>query len=151
MGMRRGRNAINGRLCKAYATIGGRVEYCGFMKVFDANIEKSKTEVPIMDDLWMHHKAGGLSGTFNATMYYISPIFRNMIQSFSTTKIDEYFTLTIINADPGSEAGTQTLTLSECNIDGVQPGKFDVTTDALEEDISGTFSGMDYISKFRED
>lgn len=150
MAMFRAANAINGKLCKAYATIAGMVyEFC-FIKTFEATVEKGKSEIPVMGDVWIQHKAGSLSGSASMTVYYISPIFRNIMQSFGKTKVDTYFDMTIINDDPGSEAGIQTLTLHDCNLDSVVATKFDVEADALEEDISLTFSGWDFISKFKE-
>lgn len=150
MAMFRASNAINGKLCKAYATINGQVADLCFVKTFEATVEKGKSDISTMGDLWLQHKAGSLSGAANMTIYYVSPIFRNMMQNFGNTQVDTYFTMTIVNADPGSAAGTQTLVLENCNIDSVVAGKFDVEADALEEDISLTFSGWSFISKFNE-
>lgn len=149
MAMMRAANAVNGKLCKASATIDGKVHDLFYIKSFEATVEKSKTEIPIMGDLWVQHKAGGVSGSASITAYYISPIFRNMMYDYIKTQKDCYFTLVITNNDPGSEAGTQTLTLLDCNIDSVTAGKFDVETEALEEDIDLTFSGWDFIGKFK--
>lgn len=144
-------NAINGKLCKAFATIDGKVIDLFYIKSFEAKVEKGKSEIPIMGDLWIHHKGGSLSGTISMTVYYISPTFRDLIQSYGKTQIDTYFTMTIVNNDPGSKAGVQTLVLMECNLDSVTAGKFDVEADALEEDLEFTFSHMDYVTKFNED
>lgn len=143
-------NTINGKCCKALATIDGKVEELFYIKSFSAEITKNKTEVPVMGDLWVQHKAGSLSGSGTMTMKYLSPVFRKMMNRFATTQIDEYFNMTIVNADPGSKAGTQTVTLFDCNIDGVVASKFDVESDSLEEDVAFTFSGVDDISDFKD-
>lgn len=148
MPMFRAPNAINGKLCKAFATINGQVIDLFYIKTFEATVEKGKSEIPIMGDVWIHHKGGSLSGSITMTVYYVSPTFRDLIQEFGKTQIDPYFTMTIVNNDPGSEAGIQTLVLMECNLNSVVAGKFDVEADALEEDLEFTFSNMDYVTKF---
>jgi len=151
MAMFRAANAINGKLCKAYATIDGVVQDLFWIKTFEAKIEKNSSDIAIMGDVWLHHKGGSLSGSISMTAYYVSPVFRDMLCSFGSTQKDTYFTMTIVNADPGSEAGTQTLVLHECNLNSVVAGKFDVDADALEEDLDFSFSHCDYISKFKNE
>ncbi len=148
MAIFKARNAINGKCCKALATINGEVFDLCWIKTFDANVEKSKTDVPVMGDIWMQKKSGGVSGSGSMTVYYCSPVFRDMITRFINSHVDEYFTMTVINDDESSSAGVQAVVFNDVNIDGCSAGKFDVTTDALEEDISFTFSGVEYISKF---
>lgn len=144
----RAANSINGRLCKCFATIDGKVEEIFYAKQFEANIEKSKEETACMGDLWMHHKATGLSGTGNFTIRYVTPVFRDMLKRYEMTKVDEYFNITVVNDDPGSKAGIQTVSLLDCNIDGSVASKFDVDTGELDEDLDFTFEGVDYLSKF---
>lgn len=150
MSILRACNTINGKCCKAFATIDGKVEYMCYLKSFNADITKNKTEVPVMGDVWVQHKAGSLSGSGTMTMRYLSPVFRKMIDRYATTMIDEYFDFTIVNDDPGSKAGIQTVTLLDCNIDGVVATKFDVENDSLEEDVAFTFSGVANISNFND-
>lgn len=148
MAIWRAANSINGRLCKCFATIDGRVEELFFAKSFEANIEKTKEEMNVMGDLWTHHKASGLSGSGSITLLYVTPVFRAMLKRYEVTKEDEYFNFTMVNNDPGSKAGIQTVILLDCNIDGSVAGKFDVESGALEEDIDFTFEGVEYPSQF---
>ena len=150
MSILRAGNTINGKCCKAFATIDGKVEELSYLKSFNAEITKNKTEVPVMGDLWVQNKAGSLSGNGTMTMKYLSPVFRKMMDEYATTMVDEYFDMTIVNADPGSKAGIQTVTLLDCNIDGVVATKFDVESDSLEEDVAFTFSGVANISNFKD-
>ena len=143
-------NTINGKCCRAFATIDGKVEELFYIKSFNADITKNKTEVPVMGDLWVQHKAGSISGSGTMTMKYMSPVFRKMINKFATTHIDEYFNMMVVNDDPGSKAGIQSVTLNDTNIDGVVASKFDVESDSLEEDVSFTFSGVTNISEFND-
>ena len=146
----RASDSINGRLCKAFATIDGNVEELFFIKSFEANIEKTKSEVPVIGDLWLQHKAGGLSGSGSMTIRAGSPLFKRLISSYADTQIDQYFPLTIVNADPGSRRGIQSVTLLDVNFNGCNVTKMDVETDVLEEDYEFTFSGVKYIQEYND-
>lgn len=148
MAIYRASDSINGKLCKAFATIDGNVEQLFYIKIFEANIEKTKSEVPVLGDLWMQHKAGGLSGSGSMTIRAGSPIFKKLISSYAETHIDTYFTLTIINDDPGSRRGIQSVTLLDVNMNGCNVTKMDVETDVLEEDYEFTFSGVKSIREY---
>lgn len=150
MAIYRAANGINGKLCKAFATIDGKVEELCYIKSFNADITKNKTEVPVMGDVWVQHKTGSLSGSGTMTIRYGSPVFRQMMERYIKTQVDEYFNMTIVNNDPGSKAGIQSAILIDCNIDGVVATKMDVESDVLEEDIAFTFSGINYGSRFKD-
>lgn len=150
MATHRAANCINGKLAKAYASIDGNVEELLYLKTYEANIEKGKTEVPVLGSFWIQHRAGSLRGSGTMTAYYCSPTFRKLIKRFEDEKRDIYFTLTIINDDPGSNAGIQTVVFNDVNIDSSVAAKFDVDSDVLEEDIPFTFSGIEYISHFND-
>lgn len=150
MAIWRAANSINGRLCKCFATIDGKVEELFFAKSFEANIEKNKEDVNVMGDLWTQHKASGLNGTGNFTIAYVSPVFRKMLKKYEQTKVDEYFNITVVNNDPGSKAGIQSVLLLDCNIDGSVASKFDVDAAVLDEDVNFTYSGVEYLSEFND-
>ncbi len=150
MSIHRAANCVNGRLCKAFANIDGLVEELLWIKTFEATVEKSKTEVNVMGDLWTQHKAGGLSGSGSMTIYSCTPVFKKLMQDYEKTKIDHYITLTIVNADPGSNAGTQSVILTDVNFNSTNVTKIDVEADVLEEDMDFTFSGWDFPSHYKE-
>lgn len=67
-----------------------------------------------------------------------------------TTGIDNYFKLTVVNNDPGSEQGAQTCFYQDCRLVSIQPSKADVDTDVLEEDIEINFAGLEYGGNFAD-
>lgn len=150
MAIHRAGNCINGRLAKIFATIDGKVEEIAIAKSFESTVEKQKSEVNVMGDLWTQHKATGLSGSGTMNLFYCSPLFRKLMLDYGSTKIDSYFSLTFINNDPGSKAGIQTVVYSDVNIDSVSFGKGDADNAVLEEDIPFTFSGVEVVSHFKD-
>ena len=56
----------------------------------------------------------------------------------------------MVNEDPTSTVGRQTVLLIDCNIDKVVLAKFDADADYLEEDLDFTFEDFKLVEKFTE-
>ena len=77
---------------------------------------------------------------------------RKMMLDFKDTGKDVYFEIQITNDDPSSDAGSQTITLLQCNIDSGVLAKFDASSDSyLDEDVSFTFDDFDMPKEFALD
>jgi len=71
-----------------------------------------------------------------------------MALKYAKTGKDVYFTLTIVNEDPGTTVGKQTVVLYNCNFDSVVLAKLDAETEALDESIDFTFEDFDILDSF---
>ena len=73
-----------------------------------------------------------------------------MLLDFKETGEDVYFDIQITNEDPSSDAGRQTMTFIDCNIDGGILAKFDADSeDPLDEEVSGTFEDFQMPEAFK--
>lgn len=133
------KDAISAKLAECFATI-GKNRY-NFMQAinFEANFEKTKTEVPILGKTGTGNKSTGWKGTGSATFHYNTSIFREMMQKYKDTGEDVYFEIQVTNDDPTSAAGRQTVVFVDCNIDGGILAKFDADGEYLDEDMDFTF------------
>lgn len=133
------KDAISAKLAECFATIGNN-RY-NFMQAinFEANFEKTKTEVPILGKTGTGNKSTGWKGTGSATFHYNTSIFREMMQKYKDTGEDVYFEIQVTNEDPTSAAGRQTVVFVDCNIDGGILAKFDADGEYLDEDMDFTF------------
>lgn len=136
------KDTISAKLAECYITIGNNRYNAMQMINFEATFEKNKTEVPILGKTGSGNKATGWSGTFSATMHYVSSIFRQMMLDYQNTGEDVYFEIQVTNEDPTSAAGRQTMVFIDCNIDGGTLAKFDADGEYLDEDVDGTFEGF---------
>ena len=145
----RGRDSLSARLAQCYVTIEGR-RY-NFMQMIDleASMEKTKIEVPILGQTGDGNKAAGWKGKFKGTAHYVSSIFRELLLRYKKTGEDVYFDMQIVNDDPTSAAGRQSIILTGCNLDGGILGKFDADGEYLDEDVNGTFEDWDMPEKFK--
>lgn len=142
-------DTISGKEGRAYAKINGNNEELFFAKAIEANIEKSKSEVRSIGKRMTGHKVTGLNGTGSMTLYYLTPLFRNLIAEYKKTGVDLYFDMVIENDDPASSAGKQTVLLIGCNLDSTVLAKLDGDSDdPLEEDADFTFEDFDILTPF---
>jgi hypothetical protein len=135
----KGKDALSAKLAECFVTIGSN-RY-NFMQAinFEANFEKTKTEVPILGKTGSGNKSTGWKGTGSATFHYNTSIFRKMMLDFKNTGEDVYFEIQVTNEDPTSAAGRQTVVFVDCNIDGGILAKFDADGEYLDEDMDFTF------------
>lgn len=149
MGYMNERDAISGKQATAYATINGRVEELFYAKTLEATIEKNKADVPILGRTSVGKKAAGWSGSGTLTVYYITSLFRKLTEEYIKTGRDFYFDLMVVNEDPSSTVGKQTVMLKNCNLDSVIAAKFDASSDdMLEEELAFTFDGYELNDEF---
>lgn len=141
-------DTIFGAMGRAYITIDGRREELLYVKNIEINVSKNKVEVPVLGRTAVQHKAGGWTGTGSMTIYYCTPIFREMMLRYMKTGVDTYFDLVVENSDPNSNIGKQTLVVKQCNLDDVVLAKIDIEAESMDEDVSFTFEGADMLESF---
>ena len=140
-------DTISGKEGRAYAKIDGNNEDLFFAKTIDSTVEKSKSEVKAIGKRMTGHKTTGGNGTGSMTLYYMTPLFRQMIKQWKETGQDIYFDMVIENDDQESSAGKQSVLLIDCNQDSVVLGKLDGDSDdPLDEDVDFTFEDFDILT-----
>lgn len=132
----------------AYIEIGNKVEEFFYAKSIEANAELNKSEVKVMGKRGVQNKATGWTGSGSMTIYYVTTIFRNMLLKYAKEGILPSFKIVITNEDKSTTIGKQTVVLYDCVIDSVNLAKFDVDSDALDEDMDFTFSDFDILDSF---
>ncbi|MFD2170314.1 phage tail tube protein [Tumebacillus lipolyticus] len=144
----RAQDAISGQEGRAYATINGRVEEMFYVKTLEATVEKQKAEIKTLGRRGVQHKAIGWSGTGSMTIYYATTMFRQMMLDYIKTGKDVYFDIQIVNEDPTSSIGRQTVVLKNVNLDSVIIAKVDTESEVLDEEIEFTFDGVELLENF---
>jgi hypothetical protein len=141
-------DTISGQEGKATSVIDGNVQDMFYVKTLEATFEKTKAELKTLGKRGIQHKGTGWSGSGSMTIYYVTSIFRKMALKYAKTGKDTYFNITIVNEDPTSTIGKQTIVLYNCNIDSVILAKLDTESDVLDEDIDFTFDDFDILDSF---
>ncbi|MEK3950972.1 phage tail tube protein [Paenibacillus sp. FSL H7-0703] len=141
-------DTISGQEGRAFATINGNVEEMFYIKTLEATAEKEKTDVKTLGKRGTQHKANGWSGSGSMTIYYTTTRFRQLMLDYIKTGKDTYFDIMIVNEDPSSSIGKQTVVLKSVNLDSVIMAKVDTDSEVLDEDIDFTFDDVDVPDSF---
>lgn len=150
MGFMDFKDTISGQEARAFITIDGRNEELFYSKKLESKIEKEKSEGKTLGKRGTQSKAKGYKGTGTLTIYYVTSLFIELMIKYMKEGKDTYFDLTVINEDPTSSIGKQTVVLKNCNFDEVSIASFDLDSDALEADMSFTFDDIDLLDKFNK-
>ncbi|MCD9026049.1 phage tail tube protein [Cohnella silvisoli] len=142
------RDTIHGQEGRAYATIDGQVEEMFYIKSLEASAEKQKTEIKTLGKRGTQHKAAGWSGTGTMTIYYVTSRFRQQMLNYIKNGVDTYFDVQVVNEDPASGVGKQTVILRDVNLNKVILAKLDTDSEALDEEVEFTFEDVDIIDQF---
>ncbi|WP_129600470.1 phage tail tube protein [Anaerophilus nitritogenes] len=143
-------DAISGKQAKAFATIDGRVEELFYAKSLESTIEINKVDVPVLGRTNTPSVMSGWTGSGSMTIYYMTTLFRSLILEYIKNGKPFYFDLQVVNEDPASKIGKQTVVLKSCSLDNVIAAKFDNTSDdKMDEEISFTFNDYDILDKFK--
>ncbi|MFD0712847.1 phage tail tube protein [Paenibacillus sp. GCM10027626] len=137
------KDTISGQEGRAYATINGQVEEMFYVKKLEAKVEKTKAEVKTLGRRGTQHKATGWNGTGTMTIYYVTSIYRQMMLDYINKGVDMYFDVTVVNEDPSSSVGSQTVKLTGVNLDSVIMASLDTESEAMEEEVAFTFEGVE--------
>lgn len=150
MGFFKAEDTIGGQEARGYITIDGRNEELFYAKKVEAKVEKQKAEIKTLGKRGTQNRAIGWKGTGTLTVYYATSLFRELMLKYMKEGKDAYFDITVINEDPTSSLGTQTVVLKNCNLDEVSMAAFDVDSEVLEEEMSFTFEDVDLLNKFNK-
>ncbi|GBF67752.1 hypothetical protein LAWASA_423 [Lawsonibacter asaccharolyticus] len=144
-------DTISGKEGRAYAKINGNNEDLFMAKNIESTVEKAKSEVKAIGKRMTGHKTTGGNGTGSMTLYYLTPLFRDMIKQWKETGVDVYFDMVVENDDPESSAGKQSVLLIGCNLDSTVLAKLDGDSDdPLDEDVDFTFEDFDILTPFTQ-
>lgn len=143
-------DAISGKEGALYATIDGEIKQVAECKNVSAKITKNKTDFKSLGYRGTQHKATGWSGTGTLVIHYATSTFAKMMIDYAKTGKDKYFTLQVINEDPTSGIGRQTINLYDVNLDESEVAKLDNDADFLDQSMNFTFSDIDMTDEFKQ-
>lgn len=141
-------DGINGAEGYAQATIDGVIHRLFDAKKIEAKFDKQKSELRVMGSRAIQNRAKGWKGTGSMTLYYATSVFREAAIKYIETGKDLFFDLLVVNEDPQTTLGKQTMLFTGCNIDSTVLAKLDIDADAMDEEVSFTFTGVKMLDKF---
>ncbi|MGG3801793.1 phage tail tube protein [Metabacillus fastidiosus] len=126
-------------------------EEMAYVKSFEANIEKNKTEVAVLGRRMTGHKTVGASGTGTLTVYKVTSKFVRLMINYVKNGEDPYFTFQEVLEDKSSGRGTERVTLYDVNFDSAKVAGLNAEGEILEEELPFTFEDIDMPEELKED
>lgn len=150
MGFLKAGDVISGQEGRAWATIDGENHEMFYVRNLRATAEKRKSDIRTLGRRGTQRKASGWSGTGSMSIYYVTSKFRQLMYKYIKEGVDTYFDITIVNEDPNSTIGKQTVTLIDVNLNSVVMAALDTENDELDEDVEFTWEDIDMPDLFAE-
>ena len=141
-------DALAGAEASAYVTINGKRYLLLQLKNFEADMEITISDVPILGKTGKGHKPGGWNGTWKGNAHYNQSVLREMWLAYKNTGVLPTMDIQVTNDDPTTSVGRQTVILKDCFSKGGVLTKFDADTEVLDEDLEGTFDDWDMPERF---
>lgn len=140
---------VNGTEARAYLLFpdGRRKAWANLIK-FSAQIDYSKTQYPVLGMRTKPSRKGQGTITGSSTQHYNASEFREAALEYQNTGVDSYYDVQIVNEDPNSGIGRQTVVLYGLNFDSVPLALIDAEADYLTEDLSFTANSFDLENVF---
>ena len=118
---------------------------------FSSEVNYSKTSYPILGLQNKPHKKGTGEISGSMTLHYNCSIFREGMLEYKKTQKDAYYDLQVVNEDPDSGVGRQTVIFYGVNFDSLPLALVDAESEYLTEDLKFTANDWDLENVFSED
>lgn len=143
-------NVIRGSAGSVVYVKNGKAQELGCVQSFKATIDIDNTEIKriSLDGGMTLHKQGMMSGSWEATVDYSLPVLREYIEDYKNSGLMPRLKFVITNDDASSTVGKQIVTIKECLLDSIPLVSLDAESEALTDDISGTFDDFDINTHF---
>lgn len=141
-------DSVAGSLAECFITIDG-TRY-NFMQLyqFESKWNTEIVDIPILGQTSKGHKVVGGSGEWSGTAHYNQSVMRELALKYQKTGQMLYFDIQVTNEDPTASIGRQTIILRDCLSDSFILAKYDSDSQALDEELSGTFDTWEMPEKF---
>lgn len=144
------RDALNGKSGSGFMTIDGEnIEMFG-LKKFQSDAEFQEADFKVVGTTLVQKKTTGVNLTGSMTIYYGTPHFIRMLQTYLKTGRLPYFTIQITNDDPSVSVGTQTVVFYNVKLQKVPVAQLDADADFLEMEVSFSYTNIEVLDYFAD-
>ncbi|ASS76816.1 phage portal protein [Tumebacillus algifaecis] len=141
-------DAISGKEGRSYTIIDGQVEEMFYCKNIQIDAEFDEAEFKSFGHRGTQTKITGWKGTGSLDIYYATSIFRKIALRYIKTGIVTYFDIQVVNDDPSSSIGKQTVIIRNVTLSKVTMAKLDLDSEFLDESMDFKYSDIDILDEF---
>lgn len=143
------RDTVNGAEGKAFVTRSGRVyEVAGFKNV-RTGADIQSTDMRVVGTRKIQNKNNSVKLRGKANVYYGTDMWRDMVLEYIKTGKMESFDLEIVNSDPSTSIGTESMAYYGCMLMGEIPlSILDSEEAMLNYDFNFSYDDVEKLSSF---
>ena len=142
------RDALNGKAGRGFATINRRNIEMFSIKNFRTDATFQEADFKVVGTRLVQKKTTGVALTGSMTLYYGTPDFLALAESYIKTGQLPYFTLQITNDDPSTSVGVQTVAFYNVKLSSVPIALLDADAEFLTADVSFRFTSFEILEAF---
>lgn len=115
------KDTVNGAEGKIFVTIDGRNIEVACMRNITTNAEIQSSDMRVIGTRTIQNKNNGAKLTGTGNIYYGTNIWTDMVLQYIQTGVMPEFDLQIVNNDPATSIGTQSMAYYGCTLTGTIP------------------------------
>lgn len=143
-------DAPSAKLAECFLTRGTQRLNMFSARDFKANVSIETNEVNSIGRVMKGHKAAGMEGTFDMTIYKCTPFFVDIVTEYKKTGVLPTFEIQVTSEDIATSIGADTKIYTGCQLDGdVLLSMFDAEGDFIEQSVSGFFDDWESASDYK--
>lgn len=146
----RGNDVNRGTDVKFLVEVNGRRRDYIFATDFESKIALNNVDVPRICTREQGKKAGTVTMTGTATVYYMDPETRRIVLDYVRTGVWPNIVMIVRNEDKDSRSGAQTVIHNNVKFDEITLSKFGASTDLLDEQITFSYDTPEITEEFTE-
>lgn len=144
------KDSLNGKAGKAFITIDNNTYEIFSVKKLNAKVDYQKADFKVVGTLTVQKKTTGASKTGTMTIYFGTPLFTQMARQYEEQGKVLYFDMQIVNEDPSTSVGKQTICLYDCSLDSIPLAMLDSDADFLEQEVGFSYGRFAVIDEFTD-
>lgn len=135
---------------KVVATIDGKNITLLEAKEFTPEVEFNKEDVRALGNRWVGSKVTSISGSGTLNLYYVSSMWNQIVEKYSTTGYLPKMSVTGTMEDTTTGIGKQTVRIDNFMPDSVKLIHLEADDGTTEQEMDFTFSGFKVITAFKD-
>ena len=143
-------DSLNGKQGKAFITIGTDNYELFSVKKLNAKVDYQKADFKVVGTNTVQKKTTGASKTGTMTIYFGTALFTKMAREYEEKGKVIFFDMQVINDDPSTSVGKQTIALYGCSLDSIPLAMLDSESDFLEQEVGFSYTRFAVLDEFTD-
>ena len=143
-------DSLNGKQGKAFITIGTDNYELFSVKKLNAKVDYQKADFKVVGTNTVQKKTTGASKTGTMTIYFGTALFTKMAREYEEKGKVIFFDMQVINDDPSTSVGKQTIALYGCSLDSIPLAMLDSEADFLEQEVGFSYTRFAVLDEFTD-